>query len=118
MTELFNQKTQTPRRRKLRNNSPKAESILWYRLKGKQLKGYKFRRQYGIGNYIIDFYVPKAKLAIEIDGESHIGKPVEMRDNKRQEFIEFLGISCLRFTNWDVYENIDGVLEEIISYLP
>lgn len=117
MTQIFNKTVYKNKRRNLRQVMPLAEKILWSRLRSKQLKGYKFRRQYSIGFYIVDFYAPKAKLVIEVDGESHMGEQAEMRDESRQEYIESLGITCLRFTNWDVYENIDGVLEAVIAHL-
>ena len=58
-------------RKQLRNNPTKAEQVLWKYLKNKQIKGYKFRRQHSVGNYILDFYCPALKLCIEIDGDSH-----------------------------------------------
>ena len=70
MGKIHNNKNQKSRRKNLRNNMTKAEIILWSKLKGKQL-GYKFRRQHGIGKYIIDFYCPKLKLIIEVDGDVH-----------------------------------------------
>jgi very-short-patch-repair endonuclease len=117
MTIIFNKKVYTEKRKKLRNNMPIAERILWSRLKAKQLKGYKFRRQYSMGRYIVDFYCPQARLVVELDGESHIGEYMERYDQRRQRYVESLGVICLRFTNWDVYENAEGILEEILSYL-
>ena len=101
------------RRQTLRNSVPKAESILWAQLKNKRLYGYKFRRQYSAGPYVIDFYCPKLKLAIEIDGPSHIGQ--EAYDQERQIFIEQFGIKFLRFNNRDIFQNIGGVIEAICS---
>ncbi len=89
---------------------PSAEVLLWSKLKGKQLLGYKFRRQYSIDRFIVDFYCPALKLAIEIDGDTHTR---EVYDRKRQEFIESFGIQFLRFTNTQVYENLEGVVELI-----
>ena len=64
MTEIFNKNLETIKRKRLRNDLSEAERILWYRLKNKQIFGYKFRRQYGIEKYVADFYCPKAKLVI------------------------------------------------------
>ena len=117
MTEFFNRTTEKAMRRQLRKAMPKAEVLVWSRLRGKQLCGYKFRRQYSVGPYSIDFYCPAAKLAIEIDGDSHF-YPVEQRyDSQRQRYIESFGIRCLRFTNSEIYENLEGVLETVARVL-
>jgi len=92
---------------------PKAEVLLWIQLKGKKMQGYKFRRQYGVGPYVLDFYCPELKLAIEIDGDSHFQAGAEEYDRDRQALIEKLGIRFLRFTNSDVYESLNGVLEKV-----
>ena len=96
---------------------PKAEQILWQYLKGKQLSGYKFRRQYSVGAFIVDFYCIEAKLAIELDGDSHFEEGVAGYDQKRQRFIENLGIRVLRFTNHEIYFDLDNVLEVIKTKL-
>ena len=114
MTVFFNKKQVTQKRRTLRNNMPKAEIILWKRLSRKQVLGYKFRRQYSIDKFIVDFYCPKLKLAIEIDGDLHFqNEKEEERDRNRQVLINTLGISFLRFQNPEIYKNIDGVLDTI-----
>ena len=71
MTEIFNQSTEKSIRQELRNSMPTAEVILWTRLRGRQLLGCKFRRQYSVGAYVMDFYSPEVKLGIELDGDSH-----------------------------------------------
>ncbi len=96
---------------------PKAEVTLWCHLKSSQLKGCKFRRQHSIGNYVVDFYCPKLKLTIELDGESHYSTGSNENDRIRQEYIEKLGIKVLRFTNFDVYGDLEGVLKKIEDYL-
>jgi very-short-patch-repair endonuclease len=85
---------------------------------GKNLCGLKFKRQYSIGAYIVDFYSPQLKLAIEIDGGSHFIEGAEIRDQKRQTMIESAGITFLRFTNRDIYERIEGVIEKILEKVP
>jgi very-short-patch-repair endonuclease len=96
---------------------PDAEVILWSRLKGKQLGGFKFRRQYGVGKFSIDFYCAERKLAIEVDGASHYTIGEQEKDRERQEWIEQFEIQFLRFTNDDVYKNLDGVLMMILEKL-
>ncbi len=96
---------------------PQAEVILWSRLKGKGLRGYKFRRQYSVDKFVIDFYCPGLKLAIEIDGDSHFVEGVEISDRERQTIIESYGIHFLRFTNKEIYEKLDEVMEKIMEYI-
>ena len=71
MNEYFNKESGKDKRRQLRNTMPAAEVILWSKLKGRQLLGCKFRRQHGIGTFVVDFYSPEIRLAIELDGDSH-----------------------------------------------
>jgi very-short-patch-repair endonuclease len=71
MTKIFNKSSEKLKRQQLRNNLTPAELILWSRLRGKQIYNCKFRRQYSIDYFVIDFYAPEIKLAIEVDGESH-----------------------------------------------
>ena len=113
MTEYFNRSSEKEMRRRLRKEMPQAEVVLWTRLRGKQLFGKKFRRQYSVGPYSIDFYCPEVKLAIELDGDSHFTQEAKQYDAQRQQYIESFSIRFLRFTNQDVYENLDGVLEAI-----
>ena len=91
----------------------RAEIVLWYSLKGKQLLGYKFRRQHGVDQYILDFYCPELNLAIEVDGESHSSGDARRRDAKRQKEIEVYGIRFLRFTDDEVLGNPDRVVDAI-----
>ena len=113
MTEFFNREAEKDVRRTLRASMPKAEVLLWSRLRVKQLSGLKFRRQYSIGPFAVDFYCPELKLAIELDGESHSQEESLQRDAERQGYIEGFGIRFLRFTNNEIYDNLEGVLMEI-----
>ena len=113
MTRIYNRTPHKAKRQRLRNDATKAERLLWWRLRGKQIDGMKFRRQYGVGEFVIDLYCPAAKLAVEVDGESHFDPASRLRDDKRREFIELFGIRVLRFTNPQVYEQLDAVIEEI-----
>jgi very-short-patch-repair endonuclease len=111
MTEHYNKKKMTKRRRSLRNNLSKAEAIMWNHLSRRQMHGYKFRRQYSIDQYVVDFYCPELKLAIEVDGDSHFVSGAVKQDKARQEYIEAFGIRVLRFTNEDVCKDIDGTCQ-------
>ena len=117
MGTIYNRTRQKRLRQHLRNNATDAERILWASLKSGQLQGYKFRRQQGIGQYIVDFYCPAKKVAIEIDGITHWTDKDQLHDLERQQAIESLGIRVLRFTNDDVYKNRDGVLDSIFHVL-
>lgn len=116
MKIIFNRTSKKLKRRTLRRTMPQAEIILWAYLKNKQLYGYKFRRQYSIGKYIVDFYCPQLRLAIEVDSPSHFTNKTKKYDLRRQKYIEKFGIRFLRVTNLDIYENIHGVIEEIARY--
>ena len=118
MVKIFNKNTVKANRKSLRKQMPPAEVALWQVLRNKQANGHKFRRQYSIEQYILDFYCPSAKLAIEIDGDSHFNESAVQADKIRQKIIEELGIRFLRFTNSDVCENLDGVFETILKNLP
>jgi len=92
---------------------PLAEKIVWSNLRKRELLGVRFLRQYSVDYYVIDFYSPRIKLAIEIDGASHLDEEAIEYDKKRQEFIESVGIKIIRFKNEEVFVNIDRVIEEI-----
>lgn len=92
---------------------PEAEVILWSKLQRRQVDGLKFRRQYSVGKFIVDFYCTELKLVIEVDGDSHFQLGAEKRDAEREVFIKQYGIKFLRFTNSDVKENLYGVLTQI-----
>ena len=96
-------------------SGPPAEVILWPRLRGEQVSGWKFRRQYSVGPYVLDFYCPRLKLAIEIDGPTHDGDEACVYDANRQAFIECHGITFLRFRNERVYWQLDAVIETIAA---
>jgi very-short-patch-repair endonuclease len=103
------------KRKQLRKNLTPAEAVLWLRLKNKQLGGRKFRRQYSFENYIIDFYCPEEKLAIELDGQDHFTAIGKEKDASRDAFLQENGISVLRFENKLIFERMEEVLEEIKS---
>ncbi len=99
--------------RQLRENMTDAERHLRAKIRMKQLKGYQFYRQKPIGDYIVDFFCPKAKLAIEVDGSHHlVGEMIEY-DRIRDEYLSSFGLRVLRFTNTDVLTDIEGVVGSI-----
>ena len=100
-------------RRNLRNNSTSAEAILWLKIKNSQLDGRKFRRQHSVGYYILDFYCPKEKLCIELDGAGHFTEEGLAYDKERTDYINTLKIKVIRFENKEVFENMESVLEQI-----
>ena len=100
-------------RKELRNNLTPAEAKLWTLLKGKQLEGRKFRRQFSVANYILDFYCPSENLAIELDGQGHFEALQAQYDTERDLFLEHCGIKVLRFENKWVWDNPEGLLEEV-----
>lgn len=100
--------------RELRRDMTPAEKKLWYFLKTLPRR---FRRQRPIGNYIVDFYCPEAKLVIEVDGESHFTEQGQAYDAKRTTYLESLGLRVVRFTNAEVTQNLEGVCAEIEQLL-
>ena len=114
MTEFFNRPEQTERR-ELRNQMPPAEVLLWRVLKGRQIYGMKFRRQFGVGYCILDFYCPSLEICVELDGDTHFQPGAKAKDAVRDQFLEQQGIRVVRFLNVDVYENLEGVCEAIAA---
>ena len=104
--------------RELRKNMTDAERHLWAKIRMKQLKGNQFYRQKPIGDYIVDFFCPRAKLVIEIDGSQHHTDEMTEYDRIRDEYMSSLGLRVLRFTNTEVLTHIDGVVENIEEEIP
>jgi very-short-patch-repair endonuclease len=94
-----------------------AEKLLWSKIRGKQLNGLQFYRQKIISNYIADFYCPKARLVIEIDGGQHFSAEGKEKDRLRDESMARGGITVLRFSDVEVLENLGSVLEKLWSVL-
>ncbi|HMQ01637.1 MAG TPA: DUF559 domain-containing protein [Candidatus Doudnabacteria bacterium] len=109
---LHNHKKLYNKRKKLRNQSTPAEIRLWYYLKNSKI-GAKFRRQHSIGPFILDFYSPKYKLAIELDGAAHDHEALYKKDFKRSVYLADQGIKVLRFENRLIFENIQRVVDMI-----
>jgi very-short-patch-repair endonuclease len=115
MTHVFNRTDQKKKRQALRRASTLAERLLWQRIRAEQIGGCRFRQQYSVGPYILDFYCPRLKLALEIDGQSHDHDEAVAKDVNRQKFIEDYGITCLRFRNEQIYRHLDAVIENIAT---
>jgi len=103
--------------RQLRQNMTDSERVLWARLRGKQLLGLQFYRQKPIDDYIVDFYSPKAKLIIEIDGSQHLGSHHAEKDRYRDERLRRLGLKVIRFNSRQVLEETEAVLEVIYQFI-
>ena len=94
-----------------------AERHLWSRIRGKQLKNLQFYRQKNIGDYIVDFYCPAAKLILEVDGGQHYEAKGKEKDRARDKYLSILGFTVLRFSDREVLVNIEGVLEKIWDHV-
>ena len=98
MTKLYNKKTEQEKRRSLRTNMTYCEKIVWMHLRKRQL-GYRFLRQYSVDSFVIDFYCPELKLAIELDGNVHEIPEQKKYDKARQKYLEAFGIKFIRIKN-------------------
>jgi len=105
-----------PIAREMRTQPTEAENLLWQRLRGHQLHGYKFRRQHSIERFIVDFYCAKARLVVEVDGPIH--QYQREQDLIRQEYLESVHLKVMRFSNDAVTNNIDEVIKQILTFLP
>ena len=110
---IFNRKSLKSFRSSLRNRSTSAEAALWEMLKSRKFEGRKFRRQYSIGNYIVDFCCPTETLVIELDGAPHGEYHKIQEDENRDKFLESVGFTVLRFENRFVFQEPEYVKSEI-----
>lgn len=117
MTTYFNKKSQKSRRQVLRRNLTEAEAALWVHLRHRKIQGFKFRRQYGVGPYILDFYCPQLKLAIEVDGPGHQRTAQREYDQARTDYLNAFQITVLRFTNQQVSDEILTVVQHIKEHI-
>jgi len=110
---LYNSQSQKQRRQELRKNQTEAEKVLWQKLRGRKLNGLKFHRQYSVGPYILDFFCPQIRLAIELDGDQH--KNAVEYDKERDTLIGKADIKTLRFWNNEIFNDMEKVLEKIYN---
>ena len=103
--------------RQLRKDMTDAEQVIWTRIRRKQLLGVQFYRQKPIGSYIVDFFAPKAKLVVEVDGSQHMATEHARRDRQRDAYLVNLGLSVLRFNSLQVLQETDAVVEIIFGRL-
>jgi very-short-patch-repair endonuclease len=106
-------RTISPHAAPLRRNATDAENVLWRELRGRRLGGHKFRRQWTIAPYIVDFCCLENQLIVEADGGQHSPE----RDRTRDQYLRSKGFRILRFWNSDVLTNMDGVLEVMLEAL-
>ena len=111
--KIYNLKSTNQKRKLLRRSQTEAEKKLWENLRNARFQGHKFFRQYGIGHYIADFYCPKSKLVIEVDGINHSSKDGIEYDKEREKYLSALNIKTLRLLNQEVLENSDQTLRKI-----
>ena len=114
MTKHFNKKFTETKRRYLRSHQTSAEKILWLYIRKKQIQDERFLRQFGVDKYIIDFYCPRLKLGIELDGPEHYESLERIKyDEDRTNYLENFGIKIIRFKDEEVLINNESVLERI-----
>ncbi len=104
-----------PFARRMRRGPTPAEELLWRVLRNRRLAGFKVRRQHPVGPYILDCYCPAARLAVELDGDSHATAAGQQHDATRSAYLEARGILVVRFWNTEVTEEPDAVLNRIIE---
>ena len=105
-------------RQELRASATPAEKLLWQYIKEKQIDNYRFRRQHGVGPYILDFYCPSLRLGIELDGNVHDDVIVQEHDLEREKYLkEIARIHVLRFENEEVTSNTEAVVEVIRCWI-
>lgn len=112
MTKHYNKKTEKEKRRVLRNEMTYCENIMWIHLRKKQL-GVRFLRQYSVDQFVIDFYSPEIKLAIELDGNVHDNLDQKAYDEVRQKYLEKFNITFVRITNDELMGNANMAFKKI-----
>lgn len=113
MTKHFNKKKETEKRRLLRKQQTFTEKILWIHLRKRQALGYKFRGQYSVDHFVIDFYCPELKLAVELDGDVHDIPEQKDYDKARQKYLEAFGIKFIRIKNEEFLGNPNKAFNRI-----
>jgi very-short-patch-repair endonuclease len=111
--QIQNHPTLKKLRRELRNRPTDGEHLLWYQLRGAKLDGRKFRRQHSVGPYILDFYCPEERLAIELDGNVHDEPAQQAHDKRRTEYLNENRITVLRFPSGQASTDPQAIIDEI-----
>jgi len=104
-------------KRQFRSSLTSAEAKLWFHIRAKRFESLKFKRQHGIGPYIVDYYCAEKALVIEVDGDVHAGEVQKERDESREDYLKRCGLRILRYNNQDILKNIEGVLENLRSWV-
>jgi len=113
MTKHYNKSSEKKKRRKLRQNQTNAEDLVWRYLRNRQMLGYKFKRQYSVDHFVIDFYCPELKLAVELDGASHNNPEQIEYDIKRQKYLERFNIKFVRIKDEVLFGNTNQAFMKI-----
>jgi very-short-patch-repair endonuclease len=113
MTKHYNKSSQTEKRRKLRQNQTNTEKLIWRYLRNKQMLDYKFKRQYSVDHFVIDFYRPELKLAVEVDGASHNDPERQKKDISRQKYLEAFDIKFIRIKDEELLGNSEKAFSKI-----
>jgi len=113
LKSIYNSQLLKQRRGELRKNQTEAEKVLWFHIRNKQIAGFKFFRQYSVGAYILDFYCPRGRLAVELGGVHHKDSDNRAYDQVRDLYLKGYDIGILRFWNDEILKNMDNVLETI-----
>ncbi len=103
--------------RRLRKEMTPSERTLWSRLRRKQLNDAQFYRQKPIGSYIVDFYAPRSKLVVEVDGSQHLGSTHRQNDAERDSYLKGAGLQILRFNNIQILQELEAVRDVILQTL-
>ena len=101
--------------RALRKQQTNTEKFFWAKIRGRQIAGFKFYRQYPIGRYILDFYCPERKIAVELDGSQHMEE--RKQDEIRSKYLKSQNITVVRFWDNEILQNVESVLDKVYSYL-
>lgn len=110
---LYNHKDLKLRRQELRNSITPAEKLLWKHVSKNKMLGLRFLRQYSVGPYVLDFFCPKIRLAIELDGSVHSNEEAKTYDKDREKYLESLNIIVIRFWNDDVLRHTKRTLDKL-----
>ena len=113
MTKHFNKSSEKIKRRKLRQNQTEAEKLIWRFLRNRQLLDHKFKRQYSVDHFVIDFYCPELKLAVEADGATHNESGRKEYDIRREKYLKKFGVSFLRIKDEELFGNPNKAFAKI-----